>query len=194
MLAFDRVAQRPGERAILDLPLDQVVLRAFFNSLRSQLLIVQSCQYDERNVRRGRVCSPDRLQADAVRQPQIQQYDVHSTFREVPDRIRDTQQVGQFERAGPFFAKHLTDQLRVAGVVLHQQNMQRRGLHVEDLTANQVLAITHGRALGYCYASNTTLTLRQFQSETKVCLRVDAECASCRRLEELAAKSWMLRS
>ena len=66
-VAFNGMAKSPGECATFDLAFDHVVLCALRHSFSGQCLVVQSRQYDQRDVRGRGVRPPHRLQPMPIR-------------------------------------------------------------------------------------------------------------------------------
>src|SRR6266446_7110337 len=64
-----------------------------------------------------------------IRQSQVQQGDVHSTFREMNHRFTHPQEVRQFEIVRFLRTKHLSEQTDVSRVVINQKNLQCLSFH-----------------------------------------------------------------
>src|ERR1700693_4542053 len=96
-MAFNRVAESPRERTILDLPFDQIVLRAFLHRLVGQGLIVESREHNQRNARGCCLRPPDGIEAVAIWQPHIQQDDVNPALREISKRIAHALDMREYE-------------------------------------------------------------------------------------------------
>ena len=124
--SLDRMMDRPQEHPRPGLALDQVVLGAFANGLNAHGLVFQAGQDNDGQVGRRGVGPLQRGYAHAVRQPQIEQdgIDLSSLlqiFRGLLQTfdVRDLQLlVNQSQR--------LSQQIRIARIVFHQQDMEDR--------------------------------------------------------------------
>ena len=68
MFAFDGIADGACQGMTLDLPLDQVILRAGMHGLNGKHLISQSRQYQDGEVRNRQAHPLDGVQVPAIRQ------------------------------------------------------------------------------------------------------------------------------
>src|ERR1700722_10208242 len=128
-MAFDRMAKRPGERAVFDLAFDQIVLRAFLHGFCSHPLVVQAGQHDHRDVWGDSACPPYRIETMAIRQPHVQQDNIHSTLRKMCLGFTQAQEVSQIETVWTFFAEHLAEQADISCIVFNEENLNRLFLH-----------------------------------------------------------------
>ena len=120
-VALDRVAERAHEPAWLDLPLDEVVLRAFLQRLRRQRLVVAAGQHDEWDARRRGVGPADGVQSFRVDQAEIEQDEVDRVLREMPLPIRHALDVGHVRVVRTTLVEHLAEQTSVSRVVFDQE-------------------------------------------------------------------------
>jgi len=74
--AFDGILNHPREHLAVDLPLDQVILRAFAHSLERNLLIVQSGQDNDGSRGRGGMGAGVGAQPAFVREREVQKDDI----------------------------------------------------------------------------------------------------------------------
>src|ERR1700677_2144170 len=145
-MALDGMAKGPGQRTTFDLALDHVVLCALRHSFGGQCFVVQSRQYDQRDVRSRRVRTLHRLQAMPIRQTHVQQSDVHATLRKVTLGFTHTQEVRQLETALLLTLEHFAEQADVSRVILNDKNLERllfheRGSRGNLTTDNQKLSM-----------------------------------------------------
>src|SRR6202047_133494 len=124
-MAFNRVAESPRKRTILDLSFDQIVLRAFLHRLVGQGLIVESCQHNQRNARGCCLRPPDGIEAVSIWQSHIQQDDVNSAPRKISESVAHALDMRDYDTPRRFFRKHLAKQTGVSGAVFNQENLQR---------------------------------------------------------------------
>jgi len=72
-------SEQPGS---LDLSLNEKILRALLQSLISHQFVFASGQHNQRDARRGGARPPHRFESLCVRQPQVEQDDIHGVGRE----------------------------------------------------------------------------------------------------------------
>jgi len=125
-LALHRVAQRAGEHPRLHLPLHQVVLRPRLHRLDRHRLVVEPRQHHDRHLGRGGEGARHRLQTMRVGEGEVEQHHVGVARGELRERGGEAVGVPQLEGERAGVAQRLADQPRVARVVLHQQDAQRR--------------------------------------------------------------------
>src|SRR5580658_9896869 len=82
-VALNGMSERSGKCAIFDLTFDQVVLCALLHSFSRQCLVVQSCQYNERDAWGDRMNLSHGIEAMRIWQPHVQEHDVYVALRQM---------------------------------------------------------------------------------------------------------------
>src|SRR4051812_43708923 len=99
-LALDRILHRAHEKLALELPFEEVILRAGFYRGECKYRVVIARKNDDRHLGRVRVHLRKRLQAVAIRQGQIEQQEIDWLRRQDLDRARQAVGAGHPERRG----------------------------------------------------------------------------------------------
>ena len=87
------VTQSTRQSASLNLPFDQIVLRALFHSLIGQFIVFQTRHYNHHYIRVGSARAAQRLQPMAVWQPHIEQDNVDFPLAKLYFRLPHVRQV-----------------------------------------------------------------------------------------------------
>ena len=120
-LALDGVAQRPQQPALLDLALDEIVLRAQLERLHGQRLVVQACEHDHGDAGRSGVSPPYRFQSLCIGQTQVEQDNVDGVLRKMRLGIAHALHVRQLSVERALLVQHLADKTCVPGVIFDQE-------------------------------------------------------------------------
>jgi hypothetical protein len=115
-VAFDGVARRAGQQRAADLALDQVVLGAGLDRRHRRVDVVETGEGDQREVRQRGAKTLQRLEADAVRQAEVEQHDVDVATPRQLERLGERRGAHQLEAKLRHLAQRLDDQARVAGL------------------------------------------------------------------------------
>jgi hypothetical protein len=126
-LALDRVADRPTDQGSVGRTLDEVVLGPLVQALEDQGLVVGTAEDDDRNAREARYETLHAVAPLGVREREIEQHAVGPVCGEVCSALVETGDVGDREIAGPAPLEPLLHEPGVARVVLHEQDVARRG-------------------------------------------------------------------
>ena len=120
LLALDGIAYRTHQEPAVELPFDQIVLRAPPNGLNGHGLIIQDGQDDCGNPRRMSEHGGQRIESRALREGKVQQHKVNVPGVQMPQPFLKALGPLQMEAATPLFRQEFPDQAGVPGVVLYQ--------------------------------------------------------------------------
>ena len=129
IVALDGIADGAIQQAAVRLSLDQVVLGAGAKGVDAGLAVVQPGQHDDGHVRRQPARAGEGVQPAAVRQRQVQQDYVRRVFFQRLEAVGQRGEMRQGEGGRAALAQQFAQEQRVAGIVLHQQDIQRPFAH-----------------------------------------------------------------
>jgi hypothetical protein len=116
---------------VIELALDQVVLRALADGGPGGDLVVEAGEDDDGQVRRGGVRAHDRLQAARVRERQIEQDEVERAALQRREPVGEPGHVLPLDLHRARLAEHLLEEPRVARVILDDEDAKSlaHGVH-----------------------------------------------------------------
>ena len=120
-VAVHGVLQAAHQLTGVDLPLDQIVLRAVVQGICGKQLRIADGQYHQGNMRPGGAHAADGLRTVRVGQSEVQQDDIDAIARQVLFRFTHALHVCHFDLVRGLLLEHLAEQACVARVVLDQQ-------------------------------------------------------------------------
>ena len=132
-MTLDRVAHRTDQHVAGRLGLHQVILGPVLDRADRELGVVQTGQHDDRGVRRGAVDRAKRVEPRAVRQGQIEQHEIEGLAMHGVHRVVEAFDVGQRELGRPDVDQRFGQQARVRGVVLDEEDTDRRVRHEANI-------------------------------------------------------------
>jgi len=129
VLALDRIVHRSHQELAVELALDEVVLGADLDRRQRHRLVVVAGEHDDRNLGRVRVDFGEGVQAMAIRQRQVEQYQPGFFRGEEIQPVRQPLGAVQPERRIGILRQHFADEACVARVVFDQQDGVRGDAH-----------------------------------------------------------------
>jgi hypothetical protein len=127
-LPLDGVLHRAQQQLALEPALHQVVLRAALHRRERDRLVVVAGQDDDRHARRVRVDPGEGLEAEAVREREVEQHERRRLLAEQLEAGRQALGAQQGERRARILREHLADEPRVPRVVLDEEDLLDEGL------------------------------------------------------------------
>ncbi len=125
LLPLQGIADRPPQQIAANVPLVQIVLRTPAYRGRGQILVGQTGQHDERNLRGPLVSAFEGLDPAAVRKRQVQQDDLDTTPVQRRQPLRESVRPDDIELCTRDLRQHVAHQIGITGVVLDQQCFSR---------------------------------------------------------------------